>query len=318
MRNGPEDRGGLGGTAAAHRIVGWLRRSVGARRAGEPDRAAVRRREPNTARRGLVTYDAKDPDTKFPPIEQLRPPKGAPNVLLILIDDAGSGSSSALRGPCRTPNFSEARRRTVLGTRASIRPRPPTHPRRPAQRSERRHRGHGRHHRTGDLGSRRTRRNRTPCLPLAETLKLNGDATAQSANATRCLVWRQPDRALLDDRPAPARAASSTSTASWAARRTRSPWGYTKARAQVEAETARPKRANTLNEDLADRAIAWVHQQKALAPDRPFFMYYAPGATHAPHHVPKEWGGPSTRARSIRAEGPPARRDLRAAEGARG
>src|SRR5580700_8447501 len=55
-------------------------------------------------RTGLITYDAKDPDTKFPPIEQLRPPEGAPNVLVILIDDAGFGSSSAFGGPCQTPN----------------------------------------------------------------------------------------------------------------------------------------------------------------------------------------------------------------------
>lgn len=59
---------------------------------------------PNTTRRGLITYDAKDPDTKFPPITQLCPPKGAPNVLIILIDDAGFGSSSAFGGPCQTPN----------------------------------------------------------------------------------------------------------------------------------------------------------------------------------------------------------------------
>jgi arylsulfatase len=50
-----------------------------------------------------------------------------------------------------------------------------------------------------------------------------------------------------------------------------------------------PEQGYTLNEDLADHTIAWVRQQKALAPDRPFFVYYAPGATHAPHHVPKEW-----------------------------
>ena len=59
---------------------------------------------PNTVRPTLITYDAKDPDTKFPPIEQLRPPKGAPNVLVILIDDAGFGSASAFGGPCQTPN----------------------------------------------------------------------------------------------------------------------------------------------------------------------------------------------------------------------
>ena len=54
---------------------------------------------------GLTTYDAKDPDTKFPPIRELRPPKGAPNVLVILIDDVGFGASSAFGGPCNTPNF---------------------------------------------------------------------------------------------------------------------------------------------------------------------------------------------------------------------
>ncbi len=59
---------------------------------------------PTPERSGLVTYDAKDPDSKFPPIEQLRPPKGAPNVLIVLIDDAGFGSSSAFGGPCQTPS----------------------------------------------------------------------------------------------------------------------------------------------------------------------------------------------------------------------
>src|SRR5512137_1843848 len=52
---------------------------------------------------GLTTYDAKDPATKYPPIEPLRPPKGAPNVLIILLDDVGFGASSAFGGPCNTP-----------------------------------------------------------------------------------------------------------------------------------------------------------------------------------------------------------------------
>ena len=60
---------------------------------------------PNTVRNNLITYDAKNPDTKFPPIEQLRPPKNAPNVLIVLIDDAGFGSSSAFGGPCQTPTL---------------------------------------------------------------------------------------------------------------------------------------------------------------------------------------------------------------------
>jgi arylsulfatase len=41
--------------------------------------------------------------------------------------------------------------------------------------------------------------------------------------------------------------------------------------------------------DMTDKAIGWMQFQKALTPDKPFFMYFAPGATHAPHHVPKEW-----------------------------
>ena len=41
--------------------------------------------------------------------------------------------------------------------------------------------------------------------------------------------------------------------------------------------------------DMTDQAIAWMESQQSLTPDKPFFMYFAPGATHAPHHVPKEW-----------------------------
>ena len=53
---------------------------------------------------GLTTYDAKDPDTAFPPIEPLLPPAGAPNVLVVLLDDVGFGASSAFGGPCHTPD----------------------------------------------------------------------------------------------------------------------------------------------------------------------------------------------------------------------
>jgi hypothetical protein len=58
-----------------------------------PDRAAV----------GLTTYDARDPETEFPPIQPLRPPPGAPNVLLILLDDAGYGAMGTFGGPTSTP-----------------------------------------------------------------------------------------------------------------------------------------------------------------------------------------------------------------------
>ena len=58
---------------------------------------------PNTGKKGLITFDAKDPASKFPPIDRLRPPKGAPNVLIVLIDDVGFGATSAFGGPCQTP-----------------------------------------------------------------------------------------------------------------------------------------------------------------------------------------------------------------------
>ncbi len=50
-----------------------------------------------------------------------------------------------------------------------------------------------------------------------------------------------------------------------------------------------PEEGYHLMEDMTDKAINWIGQQKALIPDKPFFVYFAPGATHAPHHVPKEW-----------------------------
>ena len=54
---------------------------------------------PDRQHLGLVTYDAKDPDTAFPPIEPLLPPEGAPNVLIVLLDDVGFGAASAFGGP---------------------------------------------------------------------------------------------------------------------------------------------------------------------------------------------------------------------------
>src|SRR5262245_6418586 len=73
---------------------------------GEPD--VIQRHVlpiPDLTPAGLTTFDARDPDTKYPPIRPIRPPTGAPNVLVVLIDDAGFGSTSAFGGPCQTPNF---------------------------------------------------------------------------------------------------------------------------------------------------------------------------------------------------------------------
>ena len=74
---------------------------------------------PDTQHVGVTTYDAKDPDTKFPPIESLRPPKGAPNVLIVLLDDVGFAASSAFGGPIHTPTAER-----LAGERAEVQPLP--------------------------------------------------------------------------------------------------------------------------------------------------------------------------------------------------
>ena len=137
----------------------------------------------------LTTFDAKDPDTKFPPIRPIRPPEGAPNVLIVLIDDAGFGSSSVFGGPCRTPNFeklaSDGLRYTRFHTTALC------SPSRAALLS-------GRNHHTVGMGSITEFATAAPgqnsmkpntCAALAETLKLNGYSTAQFGKCHEVPVW---------------------------------------------------------------------------------------------------------------------------------
>jgi hypothetical protein len=60
---------------------------------------------PDVPHIGLTTYDAKDPDTSYPPIRDVRPPENAPNVLVVLLDDVGFGAGSAFGGPCEDPQL---------------------------------------------------------------------------------------------------------------------------------------------------------------------------------------------------------------------
>ena len=50
-----------------------------------------------------------------------------------------------------------------------------------------------------------------------------------------------------------------------------------------------PEDGYHLTDDITDKALEFIQDAKAIAPDKPFFLYYAPGACHAPHHAPKEW-----------------------------
>ena len=236
----------------------------------------------------MVTYDAKDPDTAFPPIEPLRPPEGAPNVLVVLLDDVGFGASSAFGGPVQHADRRAAGGRgpevhalphdgAVLADAggAAVGPQPP-------------HRGDGRRsprsrpRRPGTARCGRTRARR-----WRRSSGSTGTRPRRSASATRCRCGRRARPARSTAGRAPG-TGSSTSTASSAARPTSGTRRCTRARRR-SSPTGTPEEGYHLMADLADRAIAWIRQQKALTPDQPFFIYFAPGATHAPHHVPKEW-----------------------------
>src|SRR5262245_47601133 len=236
----------------------------------------------------LTTYTAKDPDTKFPPITPLRPPSGAPNVLIILLDDVGFGASSAFGGPCNTPT---AERLAAQGLKYNrFHTTALCSPSRAAMLT-------GRNHHTVGMGGITEIATSAPgynslrpntCAPLAEILKLNGYSTAKFGNCHEGPVFESSPIGPFHHWPTgsgfehfygfiggensqyhPALYDGTT---------------------PIEPERT-PEEGYHLMEDLADKAISWIRQQQAIAPDQPFFVYFAPGATHAPHHVPPDWIG---------------------------
>src|SRR5277367_2613771 len=241
---------------------------------------------PDRARTGLVTYDAKDPDTKYPPITQLRPPKGAPNILIVLIDDAGFGSASAFGGPCQTPSAEKLAAGGLKYNRFHTTAL--CSPTRAALLSGRNHHAVGMGGITEIATSAPGYNSMRPntCAPLAEILTLNGYSTAQFGKCHEVPVFETTPIGPYHHWPTgsgfehffgfiggennqyyPALYDGTT---------------------PVEPDRT-PEEGYHLMEDLADKAIGWVRQQKAIAPDKPFFMYFAPGATHAPHQVPPDW-----------------------------
>src|SRR6202012_1275079 len=105
----------------------------------------------------------------------------------------------------------------------------------------------------------------------------------------RCGRQARSDRSMPGRRAA---AVSNISMVSSEARRTSGTRRSTKEphRSSRKRRPKRPTEEGThLRGEMTDKAMAWPPQQKGLAPDKPFFVYFAPGATHAPHHVPKEW-----------------------------
>jgi arylsulfatase A-like enzyme len=242
---------------------------------------------PDQPRTGLVTYDAKDPDTKFPAINQLRPPKGAPNILIVLIDDAGFGSSSAFGGPCNTPT---AERLAAGGLKYNrFHTTALCSPTRQAMLT-------GRNHHTVGMGGITEIASGSPgytsilpntCAPLARTLKLNGYATAQFGKCHEVPVWQTSPAGPFDAWPT---GGGGFEYFYGFIGGEANQWYPSLYEGTTPIEVKRtPEEGYHLMEDMTDKAINWIGQEKALMPDKPFFVYFAPGATHAPHHVPKEW-----------------------------
>ncbi len=236
---------------------------------------------------GYTAYDAKDPDSKFPPIRELLPPEGAPNVIVFLIDDAGFGSSSAFGGPCHTPNFERLAngglRYTRFHTTALC------SPTRAALLS-------GRNHHTVNMGNITELATSAPgqnslrpknCAPLAETLTLNGYATIQIGKCHEVPIWQASPVGPYDNWPAGG--GGFEHFYGFIGGETDQYYPLLVRGIEAVEPPKTPEEGYTLNEDLATQAIQWIRRQRSLQRQRPFFMYYAPGATHAPHHVPKEW-----------------------------
>ncbi len=241
----------------------------------------------NTSPASLITYDAKDPDTKLVPIEQLRPPQGAPNVLIVLIDDCGFGASSAFGGPCATPSaemlaanglkFNRFHTTAICSaTRQALLT--------------------GRNHHSAGMAGITEIATGAPgyssvlpntMAPLAKTLKLNGYNTAQFGKCHEVPVWQSSPVGPFDQWPTGGGGFEYFYGFIGGEAHQWYPSLY-QGTTPIEAPKT-PEEGYHLMEDMTDKAMNWVSQQKALAPDKPFFVYFAPGATHAPHHVPKEW-----------------------------
>ena len=241
----------------------------------------------NTVQPKLITYDAKDPDTSFPPIEQLRPPKGAPNVLIVLIDDAGFGAPSVFGGPCHTPSAEKLAAGGLKYNRFHTTAL--CSPTRQALLT-------GRNHHSCGMGGITEAATGAPgyssvlpntMSPLARTMKLNGYSTAQFGKCHEVPVWEASPVGPFEAWPTGGGGFEYFYGFIGGEANQWYPTLYEGTNSVEPPKT--PEEGYHLMEDMTDKAISWIGQQKTLAPDKPFFVYFAPGATHAPHHVPKEW-----------------------------
>ncbi|QEH38225.1 Arylsulfatase [Aquisphaera giovannonii] len=211
-------------------------------------------------------------------------PKGAPNVLLVLIDDAGFGNPSTFGGPCQTPTLSKLASQGLRYNRFHVTAL--CSPTRAALLS-------GRNHHAVGFGSIAEFAGGWPgynatwpksAAGVAQILQANGYSTAAFGKWHLTPDDQQGAAGPFDRWPCGLGFDYFYGFLGGASGQ------YDPVLAENNKVIGVPKgKGYYLPDDLTDRTITWIHDQKIQAPDRPFFIYYATGATHSPHHVPKEW-----------------------------
>jgi arylsulfatase A-like enzyme len=244
------------------------------------DRTTLPIREPDYPRSTVL--DARD--TQPPPRFEVKAPAEAPNVLIVLVDDMGFGMPSAFGGPVRMPAAdrlaSKGLRYNQFHTTALC------SPTRTALLS-------GRNHHMNNMGSitetatgfpGNTGQRPNSVAPLAEMLRLNGYSTGFFGKNHETAPWEVSPSGPTDRWPT--RSGFDKFYGFFGGETDQ--WAPTLYDGMARIPTPHYPGYNFMT-DMTDQAIGWMKFQKSLTPDKPFFMYFAPGATHAPHHVPKEW-----------------------------
>lgn len=219
-----------------------------------------------------------------PPRFEIKAPAGAPNVLIVLVDDMGFGIPSAFGGPVHMPTAErlakEGLRYNQFHTTAVC------SPTRTALLS-------GRNHHTNNMGGitetatafpGNTGQRPNNVAPLAEMLRLNGYSTAFFGKNHETAPWEVSVSGPTDRWPT--RSGFDKFYGFFGGETDQ--WNPTLYDGMTRIPTPHYPGYNFMT-DMTDQAIAWMKFQKALTPEKPFLIYLAPGATHAPHHVPKEW-----------------------------
>ena len=222
-----------------------------------------------------------DPAT-FPQI--VRPPKGAPNIVLILLDDVGFGQFSVFGGGVSSPSLeklaAQGLRYNRFHTTALC------SPTRAALLTGRDHHVAG----TGIITEAATGYDGyTGIIPrsagtVAEILRQNGYATAWVGKNHNTPVWETSEIGPFD------RWANGLGFDYFYGFNSGDTSQYEPILYENRNRVLRSTDPNYhLSTDIADKSIAWMQKVKVIDPDRPFFLYVAPGATHSPHQAPKEW-----------------------------